>query len=214
MISERIKAAKAVQKRNGQKFGLALRPEAERRRVSSLGRAAWAAAAIERSEAYRLRRLRSPLQGRSSTSATLNRQWVGAGRGVQLQRTARRLQLSHPLASLRRDAARARIQALWKKHPELTGKQVIASLGLRHQHLLGIYRARQLLRECRLAAAERSPVHRQAGWWPDRRTAIRIRIATDMDEKAISAAALITVRRGDLQAIFARAGAGEVAAVD
>jgi len=61
MISERIKAAKAVQKRNGQKFGLALRPEAERRRVSSLGRAAWAAAAIERSEAYRLRRLRSPL---------------------------------------------------------------------------------------------------------------------------------------------------------
>jgi hypothetical protein len=59
----------------------------------------------------------------------------------------------------------------------LTGNQVIASLGLRHQHLLGIYRARQLLRECRLAAAKCSPVHKEVGWWLDSRTAERIRIS-------------------------------------
>jgi hypothetical protein len=90
---------------------------------------------------------------------------------------ARRLGLNHPPASLRRDAARARIQTLWRQHPQLTGKQVIATLGLRHKHLLGVYRARQLLRECRLAAAKRSPVHKKAGWRLDCRTAARIRIS-------------------------------------
>ena len=54
MISERIKAAKAVQKRKGKKFGLEMRPKAERLRVSLLGRAACARAAMERAEAYRL----------------------------------------------------------------------------------------------------------------------------------------------------------------
>jgi len=76
---------------------------------------------------------------------------------AQLQRMVRRLRPNHPPASLRLDVARARIQALWKQHPELTGKQVIVSLGFRHQHLVGIYRATQLLKECRLAAAKRSP---------------------------------------------------------
>lgn len=90
---------------------------------------------------------------------------------------ARRLRLNHPSDSLPLNVARVRIQALWKQHPELTGKQVIASLGLKDQHLLGIYRTRILLRECRLAAADRSPVHKKAGWWLDRRTAQRIRIS-------------------------------------
>src|SRR6266853_293396 len=54
MISERIKAAKAAAKRKGQKFGLALRTKAERRRVVALGIAACAKAAMERAEAYRL----------------------------------------------------------------------------------------------------------------------------------------------------------------
>lgn len=190
MISERIKAAKAVAKRKGQKFGFELRSKAERRRVIALGIAAWKKAAVERAEAYRLHiewALRQPgLYGRpiafSSAARKLNerniespmgRSWTGS----QLQRMARRLRLNHPPASLRRDVARARIQALWKQHPELTGKQVIASLGLRHQHLLGIYRARRFLRECRLAAAKRSPVHKNVGWWLDSRTAERIRIS-------------------------------------
>ena len=54
MISERMKAAKAVAKRKGQKFGLQLRSKAERRRVAALGAAAGAKAAMERAEAYRL----------------------------------------------------------------------------------------------------------------------------------------------------------------
>ena len=54
MISERIKAAKTAQKRKGAKFGLQMRPKAERLRVSSLGRVACAKAAVVRAEAYRL----------------------------------------------------------------------------------------------------------------------------------------------------------------
>jgi hypothetical protein len=101
----------------------------------------------------------------------------GRWSGIQLQRMARRLQLNHPSASLRLEAARARMQALWKQHPELTGKKAIVSLGLKDQHLLSVYRARQLLKECRLSAAKRSSVHEKAGWWLDRRTAQRIRIS-------------------------------------
>lgn len=54
MISERIKAALAVAKRKGKKFGVHLRSKAWQRRVSALGRAALVNAAIERAEAYRL----------------------------------------------------------------------------------------------------------------------------------------------------------------
>jgi hypothetical protein len=99
----------------------------------------------------------------------------GRWQGTQLQRMAPRLGLNHPKGSLAREVARARVHAIWKQHPDLTGKRVIASLGLKH--LLGIERARQLLRECRLAAAKRSPVHRKVGWWLDCRTAARIRIS-------------------------------------
>jgi hypothetical protein len=88
---------------------------------------------------------------------------------------ARRLALDHPPASLRRDVARGRIRALWTQHPELTAKQVVASLGF--GHLLGSYRAWELLKECRLAAARRSLVHKKAGWRLDSRTADRIRIS-------------------------------------
>jgi hypothetical protein len=190
MISERIKAAKAAAKRKGQKFGLALRSKAERRRVVALGIAASERAAMERAEAYRLHlewALRQPgLYERpiafTAAAGILNERNIespmgGRWTGAQLQRMARRLRLNHPPASLRLDEARARVQALWKQHPELTGKQVIVSLGLRHQHLLGIYRATQLLKECRAAAAKRSPVHKKVGWWLDSRTAERIRIS-------------------------------------
>lgn len=190
MISERIKAAKAAAKRKGQKFGLALRSKAERRRVVALGMAAWVKAAVERAEAYRLHiewALRQPgLDGRpiafTAAATQLNERNIesamgGRWTGSQLQRMARRLRLNHPPASLRLEVAQARIQALWEQHPELTAKQVIASLGLERQHLLGIYRARQLLRACRLAAAKRSPVHKKVGWWLDCRTAQRIRIS-------------------------------------
>lgn len=44
-------------------------------------------------------------------------------------------------------------------------------------HLLGVYRARQLLKECRLPTAQRKPVHKRAGWGLDNWTAVRIRIS-------------------------------------
>jgi len=188
IISERTKAGKAAAKRKGQKSGLALRPKAERRRVSLLGRAACAKAAMERAEAYRLHvewALRQPgVNGRPiafcAAAHMLNERNIespmgGHWHGSQLQRMAPRLGLNHPKASLAREVARARVHAIWKQCPDLTGKQVIASLGLKH--VLSVYRARQLLKECRLAAAKRSPVHRKAGWWLDSRTAERIRIS-------------------------------------
>jgi hypothetical protein len=113
MISERIKAAKAAAKRKGQKFGLALRPKAERRRVSLLGRAACAKAAMERAEAYRLHvewALRQPgVNGRPITfcaaARVLNERKIespmgGRWQGSQLQRMAPRLGLNHPKGSL------------------------------------------------------------------------------------------------------------------
>lgn len=190
MISERIKAAKAVAKRRGQKSGLALRSKGERRRVIALGIAACQKAADERAEAYRLHiewALRQPgLNGRpiafTAAATKLNERNIespmgGLWAGSALQRMAHRLQLGHPTATLRSNVARDRVQALWKRQPELTGTQVIERLGLKDQHLLGIYRARNLLRECRLAAAKRSPEHTNVGWWLDNRTAERIRIS-------------------------------------
>src|SRR5258708_36383845 len=54
MISERIKAAHAVSKAKGKKFGLALRSKAYRRRITALGNAAVEKAAEERAQGYRL----------------------------------------------------------------------------------------------------------------------------------------------------------------
>jgi DNA invertase Pin-like site-specific DNA recombinase len=189
MIGERIKAAKAIAKRKGQKFGLELRSKAERRRVVALAVAACAKAAMERAEAYRLHvewALRQPgMKGRpiafSAAATKLNERDIespmgGRWQGSQLQRMALRLGLIHPAAILRRAAALARIEALWKQHPEFTAKQVVESLSL--GHLLGIGRARELLRECRRSAAKRCAAHRKVGWWLDNRTALRIRITT------------------------------------
>src|SRR6202158_1853525 len=54
LISQRCKAAAAVAKRKGQKFGIALRSNAWKRRVIALAHAAASKAAMERAEAYRL----------------------------------------------------------------------------------------------------------------------------------------------------------------
>ena len=188
MISERVKAAKAAAKRRGQKFGLALLSKAEHRRIVSLSVAAMDKAAAERAEAYRLHvewALRQPgKNGRPTTfnsaANRLNERNIGSPMGglwsrATLERMASRLGLNaHPVGKMPRDVARARVHAIWKLHPELTGNQVIARLGLKH--LLGIERAWQLLKECRRAAAERSPVHKKVGWRLDSMTAKRIRI--------------------------------------
>jgi len=85
-----------------------------------------------------------------------------------------RLGIYHPLAFLPRDVARARVRAVWEQHPEFSAEQVAASA--RVEHPLGMCRTWKLLRECRVAAAKRSPVHNRVGWHLDKFTAARIRV--------------------------------------
>jgi hypothetical protein len=98
------------------------------------------------------------------------RGWAGS----QLQRMLPRLGLTHPLGRLPRELVRARVRALWRKHPGMTGKQLVANLGLWRP--LGIETARTLLNECRAAAAKRSASCKRIGWCLDRRTVARIRL--------------------------------------
>ena len=188
LISERCKAAAATQKRKGQKFGLALRSKAWRRRVSAQGSAALTKVAVERAEAYRMHiewALRQPgIGGRAITlraaANKLNERNIespmgGLWAGHQLLRMALRLGIHHPPARLSREVARARVHAIWKEHPEFTAKQLIGSLGLVQP--LGTTRAWALLRECRMDAAKRSSTQKQLGWYLDRWTAARIRVS-------------------------------------
>ena len=187
MISERCKAAAAALKRKGHKLGLQAVSKAKQRRISAMGRAAKTKAAMERAEAYRLHiewALRQAgFRGRrisfNCAADKLNERNVegpmgGIWTGNQLQRMAIRLGIYHPLAFLPRKVARARVRAVWERHPEFPGWQVAANARL--EHPLGICRTWKLLRECRVAAAKRSPVHKRVGWHLDKFTAARIRI--------------------------------------
>jgi DNA invertase Pin-like site-specific DNA recombinase len=187
MISERAKAAAAVSKRKGKKFGLQLRSKAWQRRVSALGRAALVKEAVERAQAYRVhiewafrqpgldggpisyRAAAEALNARNIESPTGQR-W----RGHALQRMARRLKLHHPPGYLKDDVVRARVQAIWRGDPNCTVKQVVASMGA--EHPLGITRAGIVLKSVRTAAAQRNPVQELVGWRIDGWTATRIRI--------------------------------------
>ena len=91
-----------------------------------------------------------------------------------MRRTARRLGLHHPPGYLKDDVVRARVQAIWKQHPDCTAQQVIANLGL--EHPLGVCRAYAHLKAVRMAAAKLSPTQKRIQWHIDRWTAIRIRI--------------------------------------
>lgn len=188
MISERCKAAIALQKRNGRKFGVDLRSKAWQRKTSAMGRAVLVQAANERAEAYRPYIewvLRQPgrhgmpmsfhaaalrLNGRGIESPT-----GGTWRGQALQRMAGRIGLNHPPSRLWIDAARVRVREVWKRHPDITAARLIAMPGFKH--LLGIQRAWQLVRECRRDAAKRSPMHKRVGWYLDYRTVARIRVS-------------------------------------
>ncbi len=187
MISERAKAAAAVAKRKGKKFGLQLRSKSWGRRVSAMGRAALVKEAMERAEAYRVhigwafqqpgldggpisyRAAAQKLNARNIESPT-GRRW----RGHALQRMARRLELHHPPGYIKDAVVRTRVQAIWQQHPDCTAKQVVASMGA--EHPLGIRRAGVYLKRVRMAAAKRSPTQELVRWHVDRRTATRIRI--------------------------------------
>jgi DNA invertase Pin-like site-specific DNA recombinase len=187
MISERAKAAAAVAKRRGKKFGFQLRSKSWRRQVSALGRDALVKEAMERAQAYRVhiewafqqpgldggpisyRAAAQTLNARNIESPTGQR-W----RGHALQRMARRLGLHHPPGNLKDDVVRARVQAIWQQYPDCTAKQVVASMGA--EHPLGIRRAGVYLKTVRMDAAKRSPAQKLVRWHVDRWTVTRIRI--------------------------------------
>jgi DNA invertase Pin-like site-specific DNA recombinase len=188
LLAERCKAAAETLRAKGHRFGFALRPKAAQRRARALGAAALTKAANERAEAYWLHiewALRQPgVNGRPisyhAAAEKLNERNIelamgGRWVGQQLLRMARRLGLNHPLGRLSREVARARVQAMYKEHPEFTVKQVKANLGL--EHPLDYGRALGYLRECRMGAAKRNPTYKRMGWYVDRWIATRLRIA-------------------------------------
>jgi DNA invertase Pin-like site-specific DNA recombinase len=139
MISERAKAAAAVAKRRGKKFGLALRSKCEQHRVSAMGRAVLVQEANARAEAHRahlewafrqpgvragpisFRAAANALNARGIESPTGQR-W----RGHALQRMACRLQLCHPLGYFSDVEVNTRVRALWKEDPQCTPPEVVA----------------------------------------------------------------------------------------
>jgi hypothetical protein len=158
--------------------------EGQRHRISAMGRAAKTKAANERAEAYRLHiewALRQPgLRGKkislNRAADMLNARNIesprgGSWTGTQMQVMAIRLGIYHPLSFLRWEVARAKVRALWRRHPDLSAGRAAVRLGL------GICRAEWLMRECRLAAARRDPTYKRIGWHLDRFTAARLRIA-------------------------------------
>jgi DNA invertase Pin-like site-specific DNA recombinase len=190
MISERIKAACAIRKAKGMKFGLARCSKARQRIVTAMGHAALRKAEMERAEAYRLhiewafrqpsvfgggrpisflgaatklndRNIESPMGGRWTAST--------------LRRMGGLLGLDHPGGSVPTAVVRARVSEIWKANPDITSKEVRASARLAHP--LGADLAFRFLKECRFATAKRSPVHNKRNWPIDCRTHTRIRIS-------------------------------------
>lgn len=181
-----IKAAVAIQKLQGRKFGQQLRPKAEQRRVTALAHAALTKLANEHAEAYRPYiewALRQPgVNGApisfSAAAKKLTERNVESPmgrrlRGHQLQRMALRLGIRHP-ARIPRDLARARVRAMWEQCPEVTAMEVVTTL--RRECRLGLHRVRKLLQECRIAVAKRNSLHKKMGWRIDYRTVARIRV--------------------------------------
>ena len=187
LISERNKAAAEVRRRKGYKFGLETVSRREWKRIHGLAIAAKARAADERAQAFRHHvewALRQPgFCGKrisfNCAADKLNEQNIegpkgGAWTGTQLQRVAIRLGIYHPLSFLKLAVARDRVRAVWKQHPEFSSREVAIAAGV--DCPLGETRTDRLLRACRLAAANRDPVHRRMGWHIDQYTAARIRI--------------------------------------
>jgi DNA invertase Pin-like site-specific DNA recombinase len=194
MISERCKAAAAILKRKGHKFGMAARSKAWQRRVSARGRAAWVTLVNERAEAYRPHiewafrqpdadggpisyRAAADMLNERKVKSPMDRGWTGH----QLKRTALRLGLDHPPGCVKNDVVRARVRAIWKQRPECTVEDVVASMGT--EHPVGLVRTYMHLRDCRMAAAKRSSAQQRVGWRVDRFTATRIRIAELMKRR-------------------------------
>jgi len=190
MMSERIKAALAIARAKGRKFGLETYSKAERRRINALGRAAMQKATTERAESRRVHIEWAfqqpsvhggarPISYNAAAEKLNNRnvQSVLGGRwsGSALNRTARRLGIYHPPGIVPQAVVQARVRKMWEENPEITAKQLRENAGL--DHPVGFDNSYKFLKECRLAAAQRSSVNRQRNWEIDYLTYTRIRIS-------------------------------------
>jgi DNA invertase Pin-like site-specific DNA recombinase len=187
LISDRAKAAAQVARRRGRKFGFELRSKAWRRRLSALGRAVLVQEALQRAQAYRVHiewalkqpgHKGEPISYRAAADK-LNQRGLDSPtgqhwQGHQLQRMARRLGLDHPPGYLKDEVVHARVQALWREHPDFTIDEVVANARLAHP--LGRRRAGTVLKCVRMTAIRRNSLQRLVGWPVDRWTTTRLHI--------------------------------------
>jgi DNA invertase Pin-like site-specific DNA recombinase len=190
IMSERIKAALARSK-NRPKLGLRnpiMHSKAFRRRLQACAAAALRKAAMERAEAHRVHiewALAQPgLEGKPITfrgaGEKLNELHIPSPMGgrwssMNVADIAVRLGLREKPIRVSRQVLQERVDAIWKSHPESTGKQVVEML--KPEHSICIARAWDFLRKCREVAASRSPAQQHIGWRIDWRTGARIRIS-------------------------------------
>ena len=190
MIGERIKAAIAVAKRRGRKYGLLFKRKSWQRHVSALGRAVRTQEANDRAKAYRVyvewamkqpgrngRRISFTHAAAKLNARNIETPFGGRWMGHHLQRMARRLGIEHPLAMATVAQAKARVQVVFAKNPHCTVEQAIAALDRGGPNLLWRDRVFALLKDCRRAAAMRSPLYRRMRWPIDHKTTTRIQIA-------------------------------------
>jgi DNA invertase Pin-like site-specific DNA recombinase len=161
MISERIKAALAIARAKGRKFGLETYSKAERRRITALGHAAMQKATTERAEARRVHiewAFRQPsIHGGSrpisynAAAEKLNERNIesvlgGRWSGSALIRTARRLGLHYPPGMVPQEVSQARVRKIWKENPEITAKELRENAGLDHPAVARVVRTEIFLR--------------------------------------------------------------------
>jgi DNA invertase Pin-like site-specific DNA recombinase len=191
LTSERIKAALARSKNRG-KLGLRnpmMRSKAFRRRLQACAGAALRKAAMERAEAHRVHiewalgqpGIHGKLISFRGAGEKLNELLIPSPMGgrwssINVADIAVRLKLREKPVRVLREVLQKRVDAIWKSRHDCTASLVVEML--KPEHSICIARAEALLRTCRKAAAQRSPVQRQMGWRLDRRTAARIRIST------------------------------------
>lgn len=186
LISERCRAAAAVLKQRGYKFGLA-RSKALRRRIIPLGLAAIQKATMERSEACRLYiewALRQPgVKGRPITfkdaAEMLNDRKIksctgGRWLGPRLKIMSLRLGIRHP-HRIPPSAARAAVRTILKQDPEASTPQVLATL--RRDYVVSTGRVQAWVTDFRRGAAKRNPTYKRVGWRIDYYTPARLRVS-------------------------------------
>ncbi len=188
MISERIKAALARSKKPLGLRNPSKRSKAFLRRLRANSNAALRKAAMERAQAYRVHiewalasrdRWGNPISF-SGAAEKLNREHLPSPMGGRWSwRTVRdialRLGFPYRAAYMPTDLLRARVDTVWRKHPEWTARKLIAFLAL--ESSVGIVRMWLAVRRSRESMARKSSMHRRCAWPVDRYTATRIRIS-------------------------------------